>query len=179
MYKFFKRFILLLIILLITNSTFTMAAEKPRWVGLPIYVHIEEYGEYTRLMEKAFLAWEEISDDLIRFDFVSRPSNANIHVKFVDYVENCNSELAIGCTRITQRGGQYYRSDVEIAMNIRYEDGILRPIRDVYSVMLHEIGHAIGLGHSNSIDSIMYPYAVPTLQYLTDEDFNLLYKKYH
>ena len=174
-----KRVVWVVLAFIFVSTNILFAAEKPRWVALPIYVHIEDYGDYTRQMKKAFLAWEDISEELVRFEFLNRPSNANIHVKFVDYVENCNSELAIGCTRMTARGGQYYQAQVEIALNLKYKDGVLRPIKDVYSVMLHEIGHAIGLGHSESIDSIMYPYAVPTLQYLTEEDFKLLYNKYH
>ena len=45
--------------------------------------------------------------------------------------------------------------------------------------MLHEIGHAIGLDHSENSQSIMYSYDLPTIQYLTEDDLDLLYKKYY
>ena len=54
-----------------------------------------------------------------------------------------------------------------------------RPRKNIYGVMLHEVGHALGLGHSESPKSIMYPYDLPTLQYLTKDDLALLYRKYH
>lgn len=174
-----KKMIFTLIMLCFFGISIVYSAEKPRWVGQPIYVYIEDFGEYSELMQRAFETWEEISEDLVRFSFVNKPSNANIDVYFVDYVENCNSDMAIGCTRMSTRGGQYYKAQVEIALNLKYSDGVLRPITNMYSVMLHEVGHAIGLGHSPSFDSIMYPYELPTQQYLTDEDFKLLYNKYH
>lgn len=156
-----------------------IAAERPRWVAQPVHVYIPEgVGNYSRLMQQAFTEWEQKSDELIRFDFVNKPSNANIHVNFVDHVTNCSSPLAVGCARMTERGGQYYNCQLDIAMQKKFGEGY-RPIENIYGVMLHEIGHAIGLGHSESANSIMYKYDLPTMQYLTDDDMELLYKKYH
>lgn len=173
-----KRFVFLILILTITLPVFS--AEKPRWVAQPVYVYIpDNYGNYSRLMQQAFMEWEEKSDELIRFKFVNRPSNANIHVKFVDHVQNCGSELAVGCSRMSLRGGQYYHNQLDIAMKSKYKSNTYRPIKNIYGVMLHEIGHAIGLDHSNNPNSIMYPYDLPTLQHLTRDDMMLLYRKYH
>ena len=169
-------------------ALFCTAAEKPRWTGQPIYVYVPEYGNMSVLMKQAFTAWQTKSRSLVRFKFVSSPSNANIVVEFVDFVGNCYDVNAVGCTEMETRGGQYYKSYVTIGTKEyvrRYEGG--RSVRElrtrskehIYGVMLHEAGHAIGLGHSEYAKSIMFPYDLESMQYLTDEDMRLLYKKYH
>ncbi len=179
--------IFLLIVLIITTLT-CIALEKPRWVGQPIYVYIPEYGNMSVLMKQAFNAWQTKSKNLVRFKFVNNPDNANIEVEFVDFVSNCNDANAVGCTEMTTRGGQYYKSYVTIGTKEyqrtyeggRYSRKIVTRTKDhIYGVMLHEAGHAIGLGHSSSQGSIMYPYDLDSMQYLTNDDMKLLYNKYH
>lgn len=180
--------ILLSVFILIFTSLFCISAERPRWVGQPIYVYIPEYGNMSRLMQQAFTSWEKESGSLVRFKFVDSPSNSNIDVEFVDFVANCNDVRAVGCTEMTTRGGQYYKAYVTIGTkeyirkieNGRYTRKLVtRSKEHIYGVMLHEAGHAIGLGHSASPGSIMYPYDLDSMQYLTNEDIKLLYKKYH
>ena len=150
-----KKIILSTFFFMILSSGYAISAEKPRWVGMPIYVYIPEYGNYTKLMQRAFLEWEKYSNDLIRFKFINKPSSANIHVHFVKQVKNCNSEFAVGCERTLHRGGQFYKSDIEIATRKLNSNNEFRPIKNIYGVMLHEIGHSLGLGHSNNPKSIM------------------------
>jgi predicted Zn-dependent protease len=139
-------------------------------------------------MRRAFDEWEELSNDLIRFKFVKRPLEADITVEFVDFVTNCNNNRAVGCSRNITKGRNYYKALVTIGTkdtNIVLKDGqfsrqlTYRPVENIYGVMLHEIGHALGLGHSEEKESIMYPLDLPTLQYLTKSDLDLLYQKYH
>ena len=93
------------ILLLTLTTSICLAAERPRWVGQPIYVYVPEYGNMSNLMKQAFLAWQDKSRNLIRFKFVNSPNNANIEVEFVDFVSHCNSADAVGCTECQQEEG--------------------------------------------------------------------------
>lgn len=183
MRKIFLSFFILIIITL-----GCLSAERPRWVGLPIYVYIPEYGKMSSLMRQAFNEWERQSRGLVRFKFADRPSNANIEVEFVDFVANCHDIRAVGCTEMMTRAGQYYKAYVTIGTkeyirkieNRKYVRMLVeRPKEHIYGVMLHEAGHAIGLGHSANPKSIMYPQDLDSMQYLTETDLQLLYNKYH
>ncbi len=180
-----KKFLLIIAVLL--TVPFCLAAERPRWVGQPIYVYIPENGMMSSLMKQAFSTWQNTSNSLVRFKFVSSPSNANIEVEFVDFV-NCGDGNAVGCTEMTMRAGEYYKAYVTIGTKEyrrdyaggRYSRKLVTRTKDhIYGVMLHEAGHAIGLEHSESKDSIMYPYDLESMQYLTKKDMEILYKKYH
>lgn len=181
-----KKIFTILFLMLFTAAT--IAAERPRWVGQPIYVYIPEYGNMSVLMKQAYTAWQNKSKNLVRFKFVNNPNNANIEVEFVDFVSHCNSADAVGCTEMSSRSGQYYKAYVTIGTkeyvrdvkNGNYSRKIVTRTKDhIYGVMLHEAGHSIGLDHSENKGSIMYPYDLNELQYLTNDDIALLYKKYH
>lgn len=179
----------LIILLFFISTTVVYSAEYPRWVAQPIYVYVPEYGSFTQLMKKAFYTWQNYSKNLVRFQYVNNPKDAQIQVEFVDFVTNCsNHGHAVGCTQLATRGKNYYKSVVTIGTKeyAKVYNGVVytsklqyRQRKNVYGVMLHEVGHALGLGHSDNNKSIMYPYDLPTLQYLTNEDMKLLYNKYH
>ena len=183
-----KKILSLFITLLLLGFIAVYAAEYPRWVAQPIRVYIPELPYFSQLMQTAFAEWEEVADSIVRFKFVSKPTEADITVQFVDFVTNCSSNHAVGCAHTTTRGRNYYKALITIGTkesNVVLNQGVFqqvdsqRPVNNIYGVMLHEIGHAIGLDHSQNNQSIMYPVDLPTLQHLTKEDLNLLYRKYN
>ena len=45
----------------------------------------------------------------------------------------------------------------QLLITARWQDGRLADLHDLYRVVLHEMGHALGLRHSPDTGDIMYP----------------------
>ncbi|MDR2252780.1 MAG: matrixin family metalloprotease [Bifidobacteriaceae bacterium] len=75
---------------------------------------------------------------------------------------------AIGLAITTH--GTFGITDSEILLNEPYFEAALRSASDeAVLVVLHELGHALGLGHSDDPDSLMYP-LISARTHITDAD---------
>lgn len=157
-----KKFLVLFftaIVMFTALTPFVKAGEEQkngRWFNPKMLkTYIPSGHKRTEMMKHAFARWTKLTNDKVIFRYVSSPDTANIVVHFVSVIPNADREIGLTRTRGLSNGKIIY---AEVYIADKTAKGKVLGKDSVFTVMLHEIGHAIGIiQHSNDPKSIMYP----------------------
>lgn len=138
-----------------------------RWARsvMPLKVYIEENTavpgykpEFAATLKDAFESWAEASQGKISFVFTNDKSEAAISCAWTadQSILGGTEELGLTHTSFTQ-DGRILEAHIDL-YTLLSETELSKEeiIAKSTSVQLHEIGHALGLGHSQQVYDIMY-----------------------
>ncbi len=137
-------------------------ATATRWTGFPLTVYINAESldgsdaSYLQDFRRAMKNWEDATGGLVKLTEVN-DKNADITVEWVTILKE-NSLDNIGDTELefvnTSYGSIIRHAHIELLL--RSEGNALND-NDMTNLALHELGHALGLRHTQDSSSIMYP----------------------
>jgi hypothetical protein len=133
-------------------------ARWPDMGGVPLTVwiqpssHVNEWRpEYAMRVRDAFLEWDGL-DLPVRFAFSPDSASADIHVTFIDHFD----EPISGRTKWA-RDDDWWIIGADIVLAVHHRSGPTLDDESMKAMALHEVGHLLGLDHTEDATSIMAP----------------------
>ncbi len=125
---------------------------------LPTSVYIEEHPQKPSI-QRAFAAWQAAGDNTVNFRYVnSKAQIPNLTVIFSNdtYRESYATDaVGLASTRAKNMHGSSAKATITIWL--KSPDGRILSDKEIYHTALHEIGHTLGLSHTDNKNDIMYP----------------------
>jgi hypothetical protein len=106
---------------------------------------------YVDRVRDAFLQWSGLQLP-VHFAFVTDSARAEVHVNWIDRFDQPIS----GRTRWA-RDEDYTITDANIVLAVHHSKGEQLDEDSMHAMAMHEIGHLLGLDHTNDTTSIMAP----------------------
>jgi hypothetical protein len=131
----------------------------------PLKIYVKETSSgyyksvYKNYVKYAMDVWRK-ADDRINYTIVSSKRNADISVHFIEDLGEKYDENYLGLTEYEMNRSKVIDySKIQISL-IKFGDDIVSD-GEIKATIIHELGHAFGLGHSENEYDIMYPYISP------------------
>lgn len=125
---------------------------KPLRIWIQPTTDIDDWHDaYAEGVRQAVHSWDSLELP-VRLAFSSDSAHADVHVTFIDHFE----EPISGRTRWA-RDDDWWITDADIVLAVHHHNG--GPLDDdaMRAMALHELGHLLGLDHTDDPTSIMAP----------------------
>lgn len=131
----------------------------------PLNIYIQGSGSryfkssYKDYVKYAMDVWRK-ADDRIMYNFVNAINDADIAVIFVENLGDEYEENYLGLTDYdTDKNKKIDFTKIQISLLKNGNEKI--SAGEIKATIIHELGHAFGLGHSDNKKDLMYPYISP------------------
>jgi tetratricopeptide (TPR) repeat protein len=109
---------------------------------------------FSSLIEQAWNEWASASSGRAKFVICDDPGEANIICDWTDDYSKFKMSFAAGETIFGRNKHGKMCCTLHLLTTDRDKHPVSKPM--FYNVTLHELGHALGLGHSPNVDDVMY-----------------------
>jgi predicted Zn-dependent protease len=131
----------------------------------PLRIYVKEISSsyyksvYEDYVKYALDVWRK-ADDRINYTIVNSKRDADISVHFIEDLGERYNENYLGLTEYDMNRNKVIDySKIQISL-LKFGDEVVSD-GEIKATIIHELGHAFGLGHSDSEYDIMYPYISP------------------